>query len=266
MELKEDRKIYIFEKREGRWEKSFIVSVFFHFLLILFLLFSFKLFPHEFFKVTGDGGSIRIGDTISAGLVASVSGKSNFYKPPLRKLKRKKYVVKKKEESSIKNVFKESKKVKKVEKKRKEISKEKEEGSIYGESNVDEGIKKGEVKGAFKPSMSVGGVSLGMGGTRGGIYSSWYAREVEAKISRNWLTSQMGVVYNRICKVVITFEITPSGKIVNVKVSEKNAPTSFVRSALRAIYASNPLPELPLEYKMKGENVKFIAIFEYPPR
>lgn len=115
--------------------------------------------------------------------------------------------------------------------------------------------------------VKTGGISFGTGGEGGGgIYSSWYAREVESKISRNWLTSQMGVVYNRICKVVVSFEIEPDGKIVNVKITQKNAPESFIRSALRAVYASNPLPELPEEYKMKGENVKFIAIFEYPPR
>ncbi len=264
MELQEDRKVYIFEKRESRWEKPFILSCFFHFLLVLLLIFSIKIFPENFLKVAGKEGTMSIGDTISAGLVAKVKGESNFYKPPVRKLKKRGYVVKENKKVSTKNFL--EKKAKSIKKKKTKKEIDKNNGNISGNSNVNEGIKNGEM-GNKVSKVKTGGISFGTGGEGGGgIYSSWYAREVESKISRNWLTSQMGVVYNRICKVVVSFEIEPDGKIVNVKITQKNAPESFIRSALRAVYASNPLPELPEEYKMKGENVKFIAIFEYPPR
>ena len=81
------------------------------------------------------------------------------------------------------------------------------------------------------------------------------------RISQNWLK---GLVDNRIThapRVYVSFDVGRDGKISNVSVQQSSNIPSLDNSAMRAIYASNPLQPLPRDYSGSTVNVKFY--FEY---
>jgi TonB family protein len=103
-----------------------------------------------------------------------------------------------------------------------------------------------------------------IGGGGEGFYDSWYARQVEQRVGSNWLKSRMGIQFSGHQKVVIEFTVGPDGHIGDVKIQETTGAEAFNRSALRAVQASDPLPPLPNQYKIQGNRIRFVAIFEYP--
>jgi len=109
-----------------------------------------------------------------------------------------------------------------------------------------------------------GGLGVSVGGTGEGFLDSWYARQVEQRVGKNWLQSQMGVVYSGRHRVVIQFEVTNEGRIVEIEILQSTGPEAFERSAIRAVRASDPLPPLPNRYRIHGNRVRFVAVFEYP--
>ncbi len=106
------------------------------------------------------------------------------------------------------------------------------------------------------------GVEVG-GGSGGSGLDSWYLRQVERRISQNWLRSSLGQPEVRV-EVAVSFEIESSGRIDSVTVLRSSGRRSVDLSAERAVRASNPLPPLPPEFR-RGR-VRFVAKFEYPPR
>ncbi len=123
------------------------------------------------------------------------------------------------------------------------------------------------VRGGTGPAAGSGegtghGVSIGGGGE--GFYDSWYARQVEQRVGSNWLKSRMGIQFSGHQKVVIEFTVGPDGRIGDVKILETTGAEAFNRSALRAVQASDPLPPLPNQYRIQGNRIRFVAIFEYP--
>jgi TonB family protein len=124
------------------------------------------------------------------------------------------------------------------------------------------------VRGGTGPAAGEGGegsgqgVSIGGGGE--GFYDSWYARQVEQRVGSNWLKSRMGIQFSGHQRVTIEFTVGPDGHIGDIKILETTGAEAFNRSALRAVQASDPLPPLPNQYKIQGNRIRFVAIFEYP--
>jgi|SRR5579884_2191982 len=113
--------------------------------------------------------------------------------------------------------------------------------------------------GAF--SSQSGPIGAGFGdGAFGNKYGE-YVQGMVRRISQNWLK---GLVDSRIThapKVFITFDISRDGKISNISIKQSSGIPSLDNSAMRAIYASNPLQPLPRDYSGSTVNVTFY--FEY---
>jgi TonB family protein len=110
---------------------------------------------------------------------------------------------------------------------------------------------------------SGGGQGVSIGAGSGGFAESWYARAVERRISENWLRSLIGPNLQGRYQVVIAFVIQSSGYIKDIVVEKSSNQATVDMSAMRAVTAANPLPPVPSEYR--GQNLRILAYFEYPP-
>lgn len=108
------------------------------------------------------------------------------------------------------------------------------------------------------------GHGVSIGGAGEGFYDSWYARQVEQRVGSNWLESRMGIQFSGKHRTLIQFTVSPEGRIEDIQIVESTGPEAFERSALRAVRASDPLPPLPVQYRMQRNRVRFVAIFEHP--
>ncbi len=89
----------------------------------------------------------------------------------------------------------------------------------------------------------------------------YYLTVVRNKISSNWLpTRAQGTATVR---TKLHFVILRSGKVTRIVVEESSGVPFFDQSALRAVYASDPLPPLPEEFPDAELGVHFT--FEYVP-
>ena len=109
---------------------------------------------------------------------------------------------------------------------------------------------------------SATGLRIGSGQGGPGV-ASWYVRQLEQRIARNWLQAPLGGITGRVL-TQISFAIAPGGHIENIQVLESSGDSGVDRAAQRAVQASSPLPPLPVE--LRGRRVEFVAHFEYPPR
>jgi len=108
------------------------------------------------------------------------------------------------------------------------------------------------------------GHGVSIGGAGEGFYDSWYARQVEQRVGSNWLESRMGIQFSGKHRTLIQFAVNPEGRIEDIQIIESTGPEAFERSALRAVRASDPLPPLPVQYRMQRNRIRFVAIFEHP--
>jgi TonB family protein len=106
------------------------------------------------------------------------------------------------------------------------------------------------------------GIKIGPG-SGDGTDDSWYARQVQQRISSNWLRSLIGDVRGNY-EVIISFYVRDNGAIVGISIEKPSGVRSLDDSALRAIKISDPLAPLPFE--LRGKAVKFVAQFPYPPK
>ena len=119
------------------------------------------------------------------------------------------------------------------------------------------------VGGAAGGGGGLGTAGLRIGSGRGGPgVASWYIRQLEQRISRNWLRASMGSL-NRKVVAQISFVILPGGQIDSVRLLQSSGVSAVDLAGQRAVLASQPLPPLPPE--LRGRRVEFVAHFEYPP-
>jgi protein TonB len=74
---------------------------------------------------------------------------------------------------------------------------------------------------------------------------SYYVEQLLSLIGANWL--KPNAPDGTFC--VLTFRIQRSGQVTDVKVESPSAYSYYDRAASRALYAANPLPPLPPEFK-----------------
>ena len=84
---------------------------------------------------------------------------------------------------------------------------------------------------------------------------AYYAEQVQALIGANWLKPD--VPAGTAC--VVTFRIQRSGQVTDVKVETPSGLGFYDRAATRSIYAANPLPPLPPEFRRDelGVHIRF---------
>ena len=254
-----------------------LFSILAHVLLFLFFLFGVRLLPESApLKIgTGPGGG-QGGDFVSVGLSADISGGAGMYKPAITPRPATapppKEVEKKESEPPppTQEVF--------LEKKASVKKKQTSEPERKPKSKPEPAQKKGLIP--REPDPGKGGPASGTGGSGGGFGSgrgvsigsgsgeeagidSWYIRQVEQRVSQNWLQTSLGRL-NRPVEAIASFVVRSNGQIENIQLQQPSGISSVDRAAMRAIHASNPLPPLP--YELRGRSVRFQAVFEYPPR
>jgi protein TonB len=122
--------------------------------------------------------------------------------------------------------------------------------------------------GGGNPNINYGQFATQNGGIAGfgdgGAFGTKYGEYVQAmirRISQNWIKGLVDSHITRAPRVYISFDIGRDGKVSNVAVKQSSTYPSLDNSAMRAIYASNPLQPLPRDYT--GTTVSVTFYFEY---
>ncbi|MBN2433121.1 MAG: TonB family protein [Acidobacteria bacterium] len=244
------------------------LSVIFHLMIVILLLTGPLLFRGgTVLTLQGGGGT---GETIGIGLVGELPAGQEYFKPPVRQIEAVTPVRKEtppEEPPLQENDFVTDRTDTPVPTQPDKPSEQVDPAGTspkIGTAEKPTGVL--DATGAPGSSTPGGGGGLGVsvGGSGEGFLDSWYARQVEQRVGKNWLQSQMGVVYSGRHRVVIQFEVTTEGRIVDIEILQSTGPEAFERSAIRAVRASDPLPPLPNRYRIHGNRVRFVAVFEYP--
>jgi len=247
-----------------------------HLVLLVFITFGLALLPSPppIEIGLGEGGG-QGGDFIRVGLTGDLGGGEGMVKPAVEPRpevappREEKAILEKEEpEEPDEKVFIEKAKKKKRKPAAKDSSSEKTEkkeskpGLIPQEPEPGAGGAPGASGGSGGGFGSGRGVQIGSGTGNEGTIDSWYIRQVERKVGQNWLRTSLGNL--RRVRATATFIVNRNGKIENIELVESSGVRSVDLAVLRAIQASDPLPPLP--YELRGREVRFQAIFEYPPR
>ena len=113
--------------------------------------------------------------------------------------------------------------------------------------------------GEFAAGDGTGAIAVG-----DGAFGERYGRYVESitrRVSENWLQSMIAGNVRRAPRIYVSFDILRDGTIINEQIEESSGIPSLDRSAMRAIFASNPLAPLPGDFRGRSVNVRFW--FEY---
>jgi len=84
---------------------------------------------------------------------------------------------------------------------------------------------------------------------------AYYVEQLQSLIGANWLKPNVA----ERTSAVIAFRILRSGQVTDVKIEAPSGIPVYDRAATRAVYAANPLPPLPPEYRgdALGVHIRF---------
>lgn len=122
-----------------------------------------------------------------------------------------------------------------------------------------EGGKPSITYGQFVNDQGNGSISFGEGVF--GEHYGWYVEAARNRVSSNWLMSTISPNILSARRVYVRFDIQRDGTITNVQLAQSSGNPEVDRSALRAIYASNPLGPLPQDYAGNKVSVSFYFDF-----
>jgi TonB family protein len=117
-----------------------------------------------------------------------------------------------------------------------------------------------------KQTQGVTANGVQMQGQDGGDFAVRYPFYVEAirhRIVQNWSQSNIDPAARASHTIHATaaFTINREGAVQEIRIVESSHNASFDNSGLRALFASNPMPPLPADYK--GSHVS--VTFHFPP-
>ena len=115
--------------------------------------------------------------------------------------------------------------------------------------------------GIFSTDSGTGGLTFSGGAGDFGARYGWYVSAIRNRISNNWLKSTVDPGVRVAPRVYVTFQILRDGQIVNAQLTAASGVASLDRSALRAVFDSNPMPSLPADYA--GSNVAVEFWFDF---
>jgi TonB family protein len=243
---------------QQKYGTAFLVSLAFHGVVALLILFGQYLLPATVIQLgSGPGGGIG-GDISTVGVVDEFSGGAGMFKPSI--VTRPPAL---KEKPSPKVEPKAIPLPQAIESKKKKPQNVKntppapDSNAIPTEPEPGSGGTGGRSPGAG--GGFGGGIGLSIGSGTGGLGDNWYARTVENRISEKWVRPVEGV---RV-EIVYSFYILSNGTITNIKMEKSSGNPELDWQAGRAIQNSNPLSPPPPEFR--GRPLKFIAQFIYPP-
>ncbi len=260
--------------QEGDYRRAAVYSALLHVAILLFFTVGVSLLPSPAPIELGLGAGGGQGEVVSVGLAADTGGGAGMYKPPVTNRAESapppppKKAERAVDESTVPpNVFTQEKpkpKPKEPEpphrsRLKKETPPKQRAGLIPRESDPGKGTPGGAAGsgGGFGTGR---GVQIGSGSGEGGQIDSWYIRQVEQRVGKNWLQTSLGSLKK--VQAVATFLVLPSGQITDIQLEQRSGVSSVDLAVIRAIQASNPLPPLP--YELRSRSVRFKAVFEYP--
>ena len=243
-----------------KYGRSFLISIAFHCILFLLLIYGAYLFPTTTITLGSGPGGGSGEDVETVGVVDDLSGGAGMYKPSLvpkppalpdePKPEPKKAI-------SLPDSI-EPKKIKPA------PNAKIKDFKIPPTSNVipvapepGSGGMGGRAGGSG--GGSGGGVGISIGEGTGGFGDSWYARVVESRISRNWTRPPKGARVD----VTYSFYIAADGTINSIRLEKSSGNPDYDLSARIAIENSKDLQPPPPEFR--GRPIRFIAQFVYPP-
>jgi protein TonB len=111
--------------------------------------------------------------------------------------------------------------------------------------------------GNFSVPNAKGGFGVtGAGGDFGSRYA-WYVRQVQQKVSQNWLKYEIDPSISNARRVYITFDIDRTGRPTNVQVEQSSGIPSLDISAVRALQRIDTFGALPNDYSGNRVSVEF---------
>ena len=111
--------------------------------------------------------------------------------------------------------------------------------------------------GMFQSNNGAGGFAFDPSSGDFGNRYGWYVTAMRNKISSNWLQGTIDPNIRTAPRVYVTFQILRDGQIANAQLTASSGIPSLDRSALRAVYDSNPMPPLPTDYRVSSVAVEF---------
>lgn len=100
------------------------------------------------------------------------------------------------------------------------------------------------------------GISLGRDGAFGDRFGT-YVESITRRISQNWYQGRIDANVRSARRVYVAFNIERDGRISDIRVEESSGNTTVDASARRAVVASNPLTQLPRDYRGARVSVRF---------
>lgn len=111
--------------------------------------------------------------------------------------------------------------------------------------------------GTFTVTNAKGGFGFnGPGGDFGSKFA-WYVRQVQQKVSQNWLQYEVDPNVANARRVYISFEIDRSGHPSNIQLEQSSGVPSLDISATRALQRIDSFGALPNEYSGRYVSVEF---------
>lgn len=111
--------------------------------------------------------------------------------------------------------------------------------------------------GSFSVANAKGGFGFTGGGGDFGSRFAWYVRQVQQKVSQNWLQYEIDPNVGTANRVYITFDIDRSGRPSNVQVEQSSGVPSLDISAVRALQRIDTFGPLPGDYNGSRVSVEF---------
>jgi len=238
---------------EERYGRSVLASVGIHGFVAILVLFGGYLLPSVTIQLGGGIGGGAGEDVTSVGVVEELSGGTGMFKPSI--VPQPPALLDKPRQDTSKAIPLPAT----IEPKRKRIDPKEaaKTADAISKTNVIPTAPEPGSGGVAAQSGGSGiGVSIGSGA--GENAGHWYARRVEARISKNWMRPAPGV---RV-EVIYSFYIAANGNIYNIKQEKSSGNPLMDLTAVRAINACNPLNPPPQEFR--GRPVKFVANFVHP--
>lgn len=245
---------------EEKYGSSFLAAIAIHIGIVLFILSVPYLLPRQAAIQIGTGpGGGTGGETYTVGVVDELAGGTGMTKPSLIPQPPALPESATKEEPKpqavpLPNTIEPKKPRKQEERAGKKDTKPQQNTNVIPTSPRPGAGGTGGMAGGSGGGQG-GGIGISIGAGSGGLAESWYARTVEARISKNWIKPAVDVKY----EVVFSFYIAGDGKIYNIQKEQSSGNGDIDFTAERAIRASSPLTPPPPEFR--GTPVKFVAQF-----
>jgi len=111
--------------------------------------------------------------------------------------------------------------------------------------------------GSFSAPNAKGGFGFTGGGGDFGNRYAWYVRQVQQKVSENWLKYEVDPNISTAQRVYITFNIDRSGRPSDVQLEQSSGVPSLDISATRALQRIDTFGPLPNDYSGRYVSVEF---------